>query len=140
MLLSAFNFSSCKKWLELTPEDGLIEQEYWQTKEQLKAAVMGAYASLLNESATKYMFMWGELRGDMVTTGFDIGDNEDVSNLNSNRREQLFILRTELDSRNSIVNWEAFYNTINYCNDIIVNGDKVLATDQTISTQQVQEA
>jgi hypothetical protein len=139
MLLSAFNFSSCKKWLELTPEDGLIEQEYWQTKEQLKAAVMGAYASLLNESATKYMFMWGELRGDMVTTGFDIGDNEDVSNLNSNRREQLFILRTELDSRNSIVNWEAFYNTINYCNDIIVNGDKVLATDQTISTQQVQE-
>lgn len=142
MILSAFNFSSCKKWLELAPEDGLIEQEYWQTKEQLKAVVMGAYASLLDGSSvplTKYMFMWGELRGDMVTTGFDVDDNTDVNSLNNSRREQLFILRTEMDSKNSIVNWEAFYNTINYCNDVIKNGSQVLLTDNTISNQQVQE-
>ncbi len=140
LLISIVSASSCKKWLELEPEDGLIEQDYWQTKEQLKAAVMGCYASLLDGSSvplTKYMFMWGELRGDMVTTGFSVDENEDVNSLNTSRREQLFILRTEIDSRNSIVNWEAFYKTINYCNDVITNGKLVLNTDNTISRTQV---
>ena len=140
ILLSVISVSSCKKWLELEPEDGLIEQDYWRTKEQLQAAVMGCYGSLLDGSSTpltKYMFMWGELRGDMVTTGISVDDEVDVNSLGASRRDQLFLLRTEIDSRNGIVNWEAFYKTINYCNDVIANGALVLNTDNTISRSQV---
>ncbi|RZK68386.1 MAG: RagB/SusD family nutrient uptake outer membrane protein, partial [Pedobacter sp.] len=142
ILLTSLGFTSCKKWLDLQPEDGLIEENYWKTKEQLKSAVMGCYASMLDGSAiplTKYMFMWGELRGDMVTTGFGVDDNIDITTLNNLRRDQLFMIRTEIDATNSIANWEAFYRTINYCNDVIKNGPKVLETDKTISQAQVNQ-
>lgn len=142
ILLTSLGFTSCKKWLDLQPEDGLIEENYWKTKEQLKSAVMGCYASMLDGSAiplTKYMFMWGELRGDMVTTGFGVDDNIDITTLNNLRRDQLFMIRTEIDATNSIANWEAFYRTINYCNDVIKNGPKVLETDKTITQAQVNQ-
>ncbi len=34
---------SCENWLELIPPDGLVKDEYWKTKEDLKATLMGAY-------------------------------------------------------------------------------------------------
>lgn len=139
LLLLCLTGSSCKKWLELKPEDGLIDQEYWQTKEQLKGAVMGCYASLLKGSAmplAKYLFIWGELRGDQVTTATDNGGGEDLSSLNNIKRDELYMLRTELSSTNSLVNWEAVYRTINYCNDVIQNGPKVLQKDKTLTETQ----
>ncbi|TKB96252.1 RagB/SusD family nutrient uptake outer membrane protein [Pedobacter cryophilus] len=141
MLLLCLMGTSCKKWLELKPEDGLIDQEYWRTKEQLKGAVMGCYASLLGGSTmplAKYLFIWGELRGDMVTTGTDLGGEENVSALNNLRRDELYMLRTELSSNNSLINWEAVYITINYCNDVIENGPKVLDSDKTLTETQLK--
>ena len=38
---------SCKKWLELKPQDGIVREEFWKTKEQVDAAVTGIYASML---------------------------------------------------------------------------------------------
>ena len=34
---------SCNEWLELEPPNGLIREEFWQTKEDVESAVMGAY-------------------------------------------------------------------------------------------------
>jgi len=133
--------SSCKKWLELQPQDGLVSEDYWQTKEQLKAAVMGCYASMLGGSGmplTKYLFIWGELRGDMVTTGSDMGEEENVDALNPLKRDELYMIRTELSSTNSLVNWEAVYRTINNCNDVIENGPKVIEVDKTLTESQLK--
>jgi len=35
--------SSCEDWLELVPPDGLVRDEYWKTKEDVEASLMGAY-------------------------------------------------------------------------------------------------
>ncbi len=142
IILSSISFTSCKKWLDLQPEDGLIESDYWKTKEQLKAAVMGCYASMQDGSAiplTKYLFMWGELRADMVNIGFAVDDNTDLNTLNNLKRDQLFLIRTEIDATNSIANWEAVYKTINLCNDVIKNASQVLETDNTITQTQVNQ-
>jgi len=40
-------FSSCKKWLDLKPQDGITGAEFWKTKEQVQSAVTGCYAGLL---------------------------------------------------------------------------------------------
>lgn len=128
--------TSCKKWLDLQPQDGLIRQEYWQTKEQLDAAVMGCYASLLGGSAeplAKYLFIWGELRGDMVVPGLDLATEDDEASLNSNMRDQLDIIRTQTNATNKFVNWEALYKTINYCNTVIKFAPEVLAKDKTLT-------
>ena len=74
LLIMLSSASSCKKWLDLKPENGIIRQNFWKTKEQVQAAVIGCYASLLGAPAgvsdrplPEYFFLWGELRADLLT-------------------------------------------------------------------------
>ena len=126
MVLLLLPFISCKKWLDLQPQDGLTGSEFWKTKEQVQAAVTGVYASLLGSQAgsrsnAETFFLWGELRADMITsTLFTTNEQIDVINVN--------ILPT-----NSIASWRGIYETINYCNTIIDLAPGVLAKDQTFT-------
>ncbi len=123
--------SSCKKYLSLQPQDGIIRQEYWKTKEQVQSAVVGCYASLLGDPTgsdrplSEYMFMWGELRGDMIGAGMGITPAElDIMNVNTL-------------STNTMVQWASFYRTINYCNTVIDFAPGVLANDNTFTKTQL---
>lgn len=121
LLLSA---SSCKKYLNLEPQDGIIRQNFWKTKEQLQAAVIGCYASLLTgtpRSLSETLFLWGELRGGMLSPTLAT-TNEETDILNSN-----------ILSSNSITNWRPLYATINYCNTVLKFGPDVLNQDNTLT-------
>jgi starch-binding outer membrane protein, SusD/RagB family len=48
---------SCSKWLDLKPQDGIVGDEFWNTKEQVDAAVTGVYTSL--QANTEFYFLWG---------------------------------------------------------------------------------
>lgn len=129
--LLALGTGSCKKYLTLQPQDGITRQEYWQTKEQVQSAVVGCYASLLGDptgndrSLAEYLFMWGELRGDMVAPGLGISSAElDIMNANT--------LTT-----NAIVKWSAVYRTINYCNTVIDFAPAVIGRDNTFTQAQL---
>jgi starch-binding outer membrane protein, SusD/RagB family len=129
----ALTATSCKKWLDLQPQDGITRQKFWQTKEQVQAAVNGIYASLLgppsgvgDRALAEYLFLWGELRADMITSTTGITNEEqDVINVN--------ILPT-----NSITNWRSVYRTINYCNTVIDFAPQVLKNDPTFSEQALK--
>src|SRR3954467_10129603 len=90
ILLLATGAGSCKKWLNLKPADGIVGQDFWKTKEQLAAAINGMYASLIgnppgitDRTMGEYLFMWGELRADMVIPGAGAANNDiDVYNVN----------------------------------------------------------
>ena len=123
--------TSCKKWLDLRPQDGITRQDFWKTKEQVQSAVIGCYASLLadpnnrDKPLSEYLFMWGELRADMISPGLGISSDElDVINVNT--------LPT-----NSITNWSAVYRTINYCNTVIDLAPGVLSNDNTLTQTQL---
>jgi len=136
LLLICILGASCSKWLELKPEDGLIREDYWKTKEQLKASVMGCYASLLGGSKlplAKYLFIWGELRGDMVVPGIEVASDQDAATLNTLKRDELDLMRTQISSANTLTNWEAVYRTINFCNTVIKFGPEVLENDKTLT-------
>lgn len=138
MLVVVLTASSCSKWLDLKPEDGLIGEDYWQTKEQLEAGVIGCYASMLGGSKVplaKYLFLWGELRGDMVRPSADPSSDEEFSSLSDIKRDEVNIMRSDILSDNSIVNWEAVYRTINLCNLVIENGPQVIESDKTLSNE-----
>jgi hypothetical protein len=123
---------SCNKWLELTPQDGIVGSEFWNTKEQVQAAVTGIYASMLgstngDRALPEYFFIWGEARTDMVSPGFRADQNEqDIVNLN--------MLPT-----NRFANWRSVYQTINYCNTVIEKAPGVLKTDNTFSQAQLDQ-
>lgn len=130
LLVLVTQAGSCKKWLDLQPENGIIRQNFWKTKEQVQAAVTGCYASLLGAPIgindlplPEYFFLWGELRGDLLTPSIGVSGSElDIMNVN--------ILET-----NSLVNWRSVYRTINYCNTIVDFAPEVLKNDATLTQQ-----
>lgn len=123
--------SSCSKYLELQPQDGITRQEFWKTKEQVQSAVVGCYSSLLGPPSgserplSEVLFLWGELKADMVAPALGITNDElDVINVNT--------LAT-----NSISNWSAVYRTINYCNTVLDFAPGVLSQDPTLTQSQL---
>jgi hypothetical protein len=122
--------TGCDSWLQLEPQDAITKNEYWKTKEQVNAAVIGCYASLLGttdgqRSIPEMMFLWGEMRGDMlVPNSGALIDELEVINGN--------ILQT-----NSLANWRSFYRTINNCNTVIQLAPGVLETDPTFKQAQL---
>ncbi len=125
---------SCKKWLDLKPQDGIVSTAFWKTKEDVKAEVIGCYSSLLapppgstDRSLTEYLFMWGELRADMITLGPGAtSDENDIVNVNTL-------------STNSVSRWSAAYRTINYCNTVIDYAPGVLKLDPTFTQSALNE-
>lgn len=117
LLIAVMITTSCEKWLDLKPEDGIIRDNFWKTKEDVKSAVIGCYASLL--STTSQLFIWGEIRGDMLATTI------------RTTSEQLDIINGNIVSSNSITSWRVIYKTINYCNTVIDFAPQVLESDQT---------
>jgi len=104
---------------------------FWKTKEDVKAEVIGCYSSLLappptgdgnnDRSLTEYLFMWGELRADLISLGPGASSDElDITNVNT------------LPS-NFVTRWSAAYRTINYCNAVMDYAPGVLKTDPTFT-------
>jgi starch-binding outer membrane protein, SusD/RagB family len=136
LLILCLIFSSgCKKWLELKPQDGIIKEEFWKTKEQVNAAVIGIYASMMESSPTpnnyglnsyvpslaELLFVWGECRGDNVAPAtFVSGDDIELVNVNT-------------QPTNVNTNWRPFYRIINLCNTVIEKAPEVLAIDNTFT-------
>ena len=123
LTMLAVGATSCNKYLELRPQDGVTRDKFWQTKEQLSSAVVALYNSL--GSTTTNTFLWGELRADMMAPGLNVNQN-DVNVINDN------ILAT-----NPIADWFAFYRVINLCNTVLDFGPAVKDRDATLSQTQL---
>jgi starch-binding outer membrane protein, SusD/RagB family len=133
MVLMLLPFISCKKWLDLQPQDGLTGAEYWKTKEQVQAAVTGIYASLTgsatgSRNAAETFFLWGELRADMVAATL------------ATTSEQIDVINVSILPTNSIANWRGIYETINYCNTVIDFAPGVLTQDATFTQAALDKA
>ncbi len=135
MLVTALG--GCKKYLDLQPLDGIIKQEFWKTKEQVKASVIGIYSSMMESSSggygrqdyvpsmTELLFVWGEARADHVATA-TASSADDIALVNVNTQPT-----------NVNVNWRPFYRTINFCNTVIEKAPEVLANDNTFTQAQL---
>lgn len=126
----AISASSCGKYLELRPQDGIIREKFWQSKEQLQSAVIGCYNAMMVSSGSRpspaeSFFVWGELRGDMIEPGLGASIDE-VNIVNAN------ILAT-----NGVTDWRNFYRVINLCNTVLDFGPGVKDVDNTLSQEQL---
>lgn len=110
---------SCEKWLELPPNEGLIREEFWKTKEDVEAVVMGSYATFA--SMDEQLFKYGELRGDFL--------RGDVNQSGDERK----IMEGSIYPDNSLCNWSNFYKVINFCNEIIYYAKDVQSKDNTFT-------
>ncbi|MCA5003837.1 RagB/SusD family nutrient uptake outer membrane protein [Sphingobacterium bovistauri] len=121
LTLLGFVVSSCNKWLDLQPQDGITKSEFWKTKEDVRAALMGIYSSLNAGPVETRIFLWGELRADMVdVSSYATEDYRLVRNYN-------------ILSMNDISNWAALYSVINNCNLLIDFAPDAKTSDPTFT-------
>src|SRR5690606_1575454 len=125
-LLTLFGvvMTSCNKWFDLQPQDGITKVEFWKTKEDVRAALMGIYSALNAGPVETKIFIWGELRADMVdVSSYALDDYRLVKNYN--------ILST-----NDISNWAAMYSVINSCNLLIDFAPDAKTSDPTFTDNE----
>ena len=56
--------AGCEDFLTITPTDAIVEEEFWQDKNDLTNAVYGCYKRLASDDITTKMVQWGEMRSD----------------------------------------------------------------------------
>ena len=128
ILVSAGNYS-CNKYLDLKPNDGIIRDIFWQSKEQLQAATLGCYNAMEDvpsgKTPAELFFVWGELRADMISPGLGMG------------AEELSFVNYNILSTNTFADWRNIYRVINICNTVIDFGPNVKNIDATLSTAEL---
>lgn len=115
---------SCNNYLELLPPSGLVREEFWKTKSDVEAVLMGAYQSFASMNGV--LFTYGEARGDMVKADYSLGGNE------------LKLIESNIFPDNGLCDWSSFYKVINYCNDVLKNAPEVQKIDNTFTDFQLQ--
>ncbi len=124
---SVILISSCDTWLDVQPEDGVVRERYWKTKEEVRAAVLGCYSQMLDSKMMQEYFVWGEMRAEMATPA-------------SAARPDLVALNTgEITSTNTYTDWASFYKVINQCNTVIELAPAVLGIDESFSERLLNE-
>lgn len=102
-------FSSCSDYLNLEPVDGVIVTRFWQNKEEVHDALMGCYASMMEPDVMENLFIWGELRADLVRPRITASNFGALSNFQNG----------DISSTMSFCEWGNFYRVINNCNTVL---------------------
>jgi hypothetical protein len=110
---------SCSDFLDLLPPGGLVREEFWKSKEDVEAVLMGAYETFASLDGD--LFTYGEARGDMVKADYFLSPS--ARNL----------MEGNIFPDNELCKWEKFYKVINNCNDVIKNAPIVQKKDQTFT-------
>ncbi len=114
--------SSCEDYLTITPTNSIVEEEYWEDKNDLQNGVTACYKRLIASDMLHKYAQWGELRSDNFEKTLGVTD------INVNN-----VMNANLLSTNSMFEWTGFYNEINYCNKILTHGPEIIEKDESFS-------
>lgn len=120
--------TSCSDWLNLYPEDEIIEDEYWTSADDVNMMVAGAYRYMLENDVLQRFVYLGEMRSDNIKAG------------NTNGNESTVLNDGNLLSDNPLCNWSAFYKVINICNNVITKSGDVRERDLNFGEAEYQHA
>jgi hypothetical protein len=121
LLLFAF---SCTDWLDIEPENDLIEDEFWTRTEDVEG-VLAAMYDACRESSLESL-IWGELRGDMVSfRGTALADYARIA-------------QSDITTTNTKITWKNYYKTINLANTLMYFSSEVLDKDKTFTLEMKQ--
>lgn len=115
--LSGLSMISCNDFLTLYPTDKVVEENFWEDKNDLEGVRYGVYKQMA--STIEKFIAWGDIRSDAYMYN--------SSNPNSSDYEE--IMYANPDSTMGIYDWGSVYTTINYCNRVLSSGETVLKDD-----------
>lgn len=111
---------SCDDFLTITPSNQIVEEDFWQDRNDLENAVSACYKRLVNMMSQ--FIDWGELRSDNIALANGNGSTQVRNVMNAN----LIPTYQRFD-------WTDLYNEINFCNKVLHHGPEVLVSDESFS-------
>lgn len=135
--MSGMLMTSCLDTIVL-PKDIIIDEDYWQNREQAQAMVNGAYKQMVTDAVVKRMIVWGDYRSDEMNyeTVQDLSGNSVWADLQK-------ISLGNIDSDNQFSVWSDVYSVINKCNIVLEKAPGVVSIDpaytmETFNTDKSQ--
>ena len=126
--LLALGTSSCTDWLTIYPQDRVVEENFWEDKNDLEGVRNAAYRQMAR-TVSKFA-IWGDLRSDSYI------ENPAIQNDITTHDRYIEIISGQPDSSMSEFDWGGVYTTINYCNKVLQHGEEVLARDKQFTTTE----
>lgn len=118
--------SACDKFLEVDTPDNLVQDEFWQNREQVHSALMGLYTSLHN-SLNAY-HAWGDIRSSFYAPGAGEGFKSDYAQ---------FMLQ-DIYPDNGLLSWAPVYRSVTWINAFLKNAPAVLEHDENFSEPELR--
>lgn len=126
--LLALGTSSCTDWLTIYPQDRVVEENFWEDKNDLEGVRNAAYRQMAR-TVSKFA-IWGDLRSDSYV------ENPAIQNDITTHNRYIEIISGEPDSSMAEFDWKDVYTTINYCNKVLQHGEEVLARDKQFTSTE----
>lgn len=123
LALAGFTMTSCADFLDITPLTLVVEDNYWNEKNDVDQIVTGCYTRMQDDDFMYRLFAWGEMRSDNVYIGNDLSTTSSEYNL----------LRENILSTNAYTDWSPFYSVINRCNLVIERAPQVAEIDPSFT-------
>ena len=104
--------ASCEDYLTITPTNSITKEDYWNTRSDVDNVRAAAYYQMTQ--LEDKILIWGEFRSDNVTL---------------NKMDQTAYLRLQeavLQPTEGMFDWSGFYKGINYCNEVLENGQRMI--------------
>lgn len=109
--------TSCTDFLTVYPANSTIQENFWQTAEDVKGILATSYLELASENAVQRMIIWGELRADNM-------------NVREGKEKKFTdIAEYNLKEDNEYCSWAKFYSAINYANLVLEYAPLVVDRD-----------
>ena len=119
---AGLGLASCEDFLTITPKDKIVEEDFWEDKNDLENVVAACYKRLVDNDVLSKYIQWGEVRSDNFEKTVGV-NNQNLLNL----------MNANLLPTNGMFSWTAFYNAINYCNKVLAHGPEILEKDESFS-------
>lgn len=120
--------TSCDDWLTVYPQTQIVEENFWEDKNDLEGVRYAAYKNMASQ--VEKMIIWGDLRSDIykqptLVTGSQ-GNRENFKN----------IIYANIDTTWAYYDWSGMYSTIGYCNKVLQHGEEILEKDKQFTATE----
>ncbi len=116
IIISGLAMMSCVDTV-LLPDNKTVEEDFWQTKNDVAMMVNGAYAKMATSNVQQRMLVW-TMRAD------ELNVNSSLSNNDLNQ-----IYSANIQTTNNFNSWADFYSIINQCNLVLSKSAEVMDID-----------
>ena len=109
--------TSCTDYLTVYPANSTIQENFWQTAEDVKGILATSYLELSSDNALQRMIIWGEFRADNINVR------------EGKAKKYTDIAEYNLKESGEFCNWAKFYSAINYANLVLEYAPQVVERD-----------